>query len=37
MSPLDALWHLLNFLAPAWAVAVLVAHARREAGTKTVG
>ncbi len=25
MSPLDALWHLLNFLAPAWAVAALVA------------
>lgn len=25
MSPLDALWHLLNFLAPAWVVAALVA------------
>ncbi|MDM4767676.1 hypothetical protein [Pelomonas sp. SE-A7] len=25
MNPLDALWHLLNFLAPAWVVAALMA------------
>lgn len=27
MSPLDAIWHLANFFAPAWCVAALLASA----------
>lgn len=29
MSPLDALWHIANLFAPAWAVAALVAVAAK--------
>ena len=29
MNPLDALWHLANFFAPAWAVAVMLAACAR--------